>query len=116
MGGVFSRRNREYRGCRRVRGERYNLEPLGMLITQEQFSQNIQEQVPFNLSLIPDFNSLIATSQLSNKPVFNLKEDDIKAYSNIYGAAMGTTKESIEKFRNLFSTLADDLERLMQVV
>jgi len=92
------------------------LEPLGMSITQEQFSQNIQEQVPFNLSLIPDFNSLIATSQLSNKPVFNLKEDDIKAYSNIYGAAMGTTKESIEKFRNLFSTLADDLERLMQVV
>lgn len=45
-----------------------------------------------------------------------LKEYDIKTYSNIYGAAMGTTKESIEKFRNLFSTLADDLERLMQVV
>ena len=29
---------------------------------------------------------------------------------------MGTIKESIEKFRNLFSTLADDLERLMQIV
>lgn len=85
-----------------------------MSITYEQFSDFIHEQVPFNLSLIPDFNSLIATSQLSNKPVFNLTEEDIKAYSNIYGAAMATTKESIDKFRSLFNKLADDLETLMQ--
>ena len=90
------------------------LQNLDMSITYEQFSDFIHEQVPFNLSLIPDFNSLIATSQLSNKPVFNLTEEDIKAYSNIYGAAMATTKESIDKFRSLFNKLANDLETLMQ--
>ncbi len=87
----------------------------GMSITDSQFSSVITGQTPFNLSLITDFNSLIATSQLSNKPVFNLEEDDIKAYSNTYGAAMETTKESIEKFRTLFTKLADDLEKLMNI-
>lgn len=92
------------------------LESLGMSVTDEQFRSVVKEQIPFNLSLIPDFNSLIATSQLSNKPVFNLNEDDIKAYSNIYGAAMEQTKESINKFKKLFTELADNLEKLMAIV
>ena len=51
-----------------------SLSPLNMSITNDQFAACVNEDTPFNLANISDFNSLIAQSQKHNVPVFELTD------------------------------------------
>ena len=57
------------------------------------------------LVTIPDFNTLVAKSQEFQTPVFELDEDQI----GLSGPILTTTLESRERFRGLFSDLADEV-------
>jgi hypothetical protein len=54
---------------------------------------------------IPDFNTLVAKSQSYQTPVFELDEDQI----GLTGPILATTLESRDRFRVLFSDLADEI-------
>lgn len=83
------------------------LEKIGLVIPKQKFCAVVHDQAPYDISLISDFNSLIAISQMKNKPVFELEERDLKDVSNAYGAALETMKENVEKFRKTFEDVAD---------
>ena len=55
------------------------------------------------LVTIPDFNTLVAKSQTYQTPVFELDEDQI----GLTGPILSRTIESRDRFRDLFSDLAD---------
>lgn len=61
---------------------------------------------PYDLAQIPDFNTLIAISQRSKKPVFLLDDEDLKN-ANQFGNAMDTSKEKIKDFYDLFMKLGE---------
>lgn len=63
------------------------------------------------LASIPDFNTLIATSQQSRKPVFTLTQEDVKRR----GFVWDTQQASIENFRQIFTELAERIESLTAV-
>lgn len=60
------------------------------------------------LASIPDFNTLIANSQQARKPVFTLTQEDVKRR----GFVWETQKANIEAFRELFTSLAERIEKL----
>ena len=60
------------------------------------------------LASIPDFNTLIANSQQSRKPVFSLTQEDVQRY----GIVWESQKASIESFRRIFEQLAERIELL----
>ncbi|WP_162287322.1 ParA family protein [Corynebacterium urinipleomorphum] len=57
------------------------------------------------LAEIPDFNSLIASSQAARKPVYTLSDNELK----IGGAALHTQKQKIEQFRSIFTDFAHNV-------
>lgn len=57
----------------------------------------------FCLATIPDFNTLIAKSQKAQTPVFALNPEQI----GYVGKVLETTIKSRDKFKNIFSALAD---------
>jgi len=59
------------------------------------------------LAEIKDFQSLIAYSQESSKPVFALSKDELKQGGNVWSSSEG----NIEQFEKLFSTLANSIQR-----
>ncbi len=59
---------------------------------------------------VSDFNSLIARSQKYKAPVFNLTDAQLK----VVGVARENTKESMERFRALFSDGADRIITLTE--
>lgn len=63
------------------------------------------------LAEISNFNSLITYSQECNKPVFALNKADLGQIGNILKSSEG----NIEKFRELFSKLADNIIRMTNV-
>ena len=71
------------------------------------FYEDIASQPILQLS---DFNTLIARSQEHNVPVFDLSDDQLK----IVGIALKTMKESMNKFRDLFSDGADRIITLTE--
>ncbi|WP_410665971.1 ParA family protein [Amycolatopsis sp. lyj-84] len=60
------------------------------------------------LASIPDFNTLIANSQQSRKPVFMLTQEDIGKR----GFVWATQKENIESYRRIFDDIAVKIEKL----
>ena len=54
---------------------------------------------------IPEFNTLIAISQESQKPVFSLTEEDIKHT----GIVLDRDLENVEMFHKIFSELTDKI-------
>lgn len=60
------------------------------------------------LASIPDFNTLIATSQQSRKPVFTLTQEDVRRRGYVWA----TQKASIANFRIIFEDLAERIETL----
>lgn len=63
---------------------------------------------PYDLAHISDFNSLIAISQASQKPVFELTREDIATFNNkIFGQALDTMLSNVDSFKNEFALLAD---------
>lgn len=62
----------------------------------------------YDLAHISDFNSLIAISQASQKPVFKLTRDDIRNVSSkIFGQSLETMLNNVAAFNTEFSSLAD---------
>jgi cellulose biosynthesis protein BcsQ len=81
------------------------LSEIGLSVTEDFFKQVVKDQAPYDISLVSDFNSLIAVSQMENKPIFELaKEDLVKA--NYSGQVLKTMIENVEKFRFAFESLA----------
>jgi cellulose biosynthesis protein BcsQ len=71
------------------------------------------ELTPYDLAHISDFNSLIAISQASQKPVFELTRDDIRRFNDkIFGKALETMLQNVQSFRTEFSLLADRIIKL----
>jgi cellulose biosynthesis protein BcsQ len=62
----------------------------------------------YRLANIPDFNSLIAYAQKSQKPVFALDKEDMSSRGIIWK----TQEVDIVRFREIFGKLAERIERL----
>ena len=91
------------------------LSKIGLAINERTFSSIIKKQNPYDIALIPNFNSLIATSQTVNKPVFELTSGDLRSCSNIFGKSLEITQESVENFKKTFSDLAENIIELTKV-
>jgi cellulose biosynthesis protein BcsQ len=89
------------------------LEKLSLVVDREKYRKVGIETEPYDLSYISDFNSLIAASQDCNKPVFTLNEKELREYSSLFGQALDTAKENVEKFRLTFEKLADNIVGLV---
>jgi hypothetical protein len=59
---------------------------------------------------VPDFNSLVATSQECSKPVFKLTKAELESA----GYVLNTQEESVERFRQIYGTGADKVIALSQ--
>lgn len=86
------------------------LSNIECVIDRTAFSNIVNEKFsnlsPYDLAQIPDFNTLIAISQRSKKPVFLLNDEDLKN-ANQFGNAMDTSKEKIKDFYDLFMKLGE---------
>lgn len=78
------------------------LEKEKMLIKRTCYSND------YLLAKIPNFNSLVTYSQNHNMPVFELTEEQLQQS----GVVLGLSEEKIEKFREVFSDLADNIIRM----
>jgi len=76
-----------------------SLQKESMLVKNSCYKDN------YILSKISNFNSLITYAQEHNKPVFALTRDDVSQS----GAVWSGSKNSIEKFEELFSILAKNI-------
>lgn len=85
-----------------------SLERCDMTIRPEVFSAVVSQDEPYNLANIADFNSLIAQSQKHNVPVFALSDAQIEQT----GTILKTMKENREKFKVVFSGLAESVVAL----
>ena len=79
------------------------LSSSGMMLSTDAYEETGKHQ--YCLVTIPDFNTLVAKSQAYQTPVFELDEDQI----GLTGPILATTLESRERFRGLFSDLADEV-------
>lgn len=86
------------------------LNTIGCVISKELFKEAIKDEFPnlspYDLAQISDFNTLIAISQRSKKPVFLLEEEDLKSAKQ-FGSALETSQKKIEDFYKLFEKLAN---------
>lgn len=82
-----------------------SLAALNMVVDQEKFKGMCVGDEPYNLSNIPDFNSLIAQSQKHNVPVFALSDQQLEQA----GFILKTMKESRDNFDLIFDKLANSL-------
>ncbi len=84
------------------------LEKNGMTLLAEKVGDN--KEYPYKPILkMPNFNSLIAKSQEQMVPVFQLRDDQLQQG----GVVLKNTRESMEKFRKLFSDTADFVIRVL---
>jgi cellulose biosynthesis protein BcsQ len=88
------------------------LQKINLVIDQAKFLSIVTDNEPYDIAYISSFNSLIAASQMRNKPVFELDEDDIKSCANRFGASLQTAKSDVEKFLQTFDNLADKIIKL----
>ncbi|MCL1892550.1 MAG: AAA family ATPase [Alphaproteobacteria bacterium] len=90
------------------------LKKLDIVISEEKFKAAVQNAIPYDLAYISDFNSLVAAAQDFNKPIFTLTQEELKKYTNLFGHALRTANENVEKFQETFSSLADSVIGLTQ--
>lgn len=88
------------------------LSKKNLVISVEKFRDVVVNTEPYDLAYISDFNSLVAAAQDYNKPVFSLTLEELNSYSNIFGHALRTANENVEKFKETFSILADNIVKL----
>lgn len=77
---------------------------------QEDLNNKLNDFDLYNLSNIPDFNSLIAQSQKHNVPIFCLTDEQIEQS----GVILQTMEESRDNFDAIFTKLAQDILQLTQ--
>ena len=73
-----------------------------MVIEEDLFKKYVQDESPYNLISIGDFNSLIALSQKFSKPIFELTDSELDFKGNV----LQQMKENQEQFENAFEYLA----------
>ena len=78
------------------------LKSKNMVIDRNLFTSHIQNELPYNLISIGDFNSLIALSQENQKPIFALTEEELKQS----GHTLAEMQENQKDFQELFNKLA----------
>ncbi|MGW1375659.1 ParA family protein [Streptomyces sp. NPDC002446] len=78
------------------------------LMLSEAAYSGVGEEPPYRLASIPDFNTLIANSQQSRKPVFMLTKEDVGRGGSVWEA----TEVNIRKFHETFDSLAGRVEQL----
>jgi hypothetical protein len=83
-----------------------------MAVDEAFFKKIVTDRPPYDISLISDFNSLIAISQMKNKPVYELTADDLRQGANVYGAALETMTGNVERFKNVFEDMAEKVAGL----
>lgn len=83
----------------------------GMAISVAEFNASKPADTPYNLVNIADFNSLIAQSQKHNVPIFALRDNQIEQA----GVILQTMKESRDRFRTCFETLASSVAAIAGV-
>ncbi len=86
------------------------LRDLKMTLSPEIYDKKHDFNKNYCLALIPDFNSLIAKSQEWRTPVFNLSDEEI----GLSGAVLKDAQASRDKFRELFSHLAQTILEFTQ--
>ena len=84
----------------------------GLAVEEERFTAAVRDQQPYNLSLVSDFNSLVAVSQMENKPVFELTKEDLKSGAAVFGLALETMEENVKRFNTVFEDLANKIVSL----
>jgi cellulose biosynthesis protein BcsQ len=89
-----------------------SLSAKGMAVDEAFFKKIVKDRPPYDISLISDFNSLIAISQMKNKPVYELTADDLRQGANVYGAALETMTGNVERFKNVFEDMAEKVAGL----
>lgn len=87
-----------------------SLNSNNMGIDADIFMEYIAADMPFNLSNIADFNSLIAQSQKHNTPIFELSDQQIEQS----GVILENMRESKESFKMVFSELASGIHDLTE--
>ncbi|MER6495726.1 ParA family protein [Streptomyces griseorubiginosus] len=80
------------------------------LMFDDSLYSGVGEEPPYRLASIPDFNTLIANSQQSRKPVFELTQQDVGRGGSVWEL----TAVNIQKFRDTFDSLARRVESLTE--
>jgi len=88
-----------------------SLERMDMTVSEDEFRSVVSGDEPYNLANVADFNSLIAQSQKYNVPIFALTDDQIEQG----GVILENMKESRDNFRDVFSTLANEVVELTRI-
>lgn len=87
-----------------------HLNSIGCAIDKDKFFKAVTPKFPnlspYDLAQIPDFNTLIAISQRSKKPVFLLDDQDLSS-ANQFGNAKETSEAKIQDFLELFMKLGE---------
>jgi len=78
------------------------------LLLDEALYETAGLESALRLISIPDFNTLIASSQQARKPVFALTQSDVARGGKVWE----TQQKSIKAYRTLFETLAERIETL----
>ena len=86
------------------------LRDKNMVIDKDIFTSHIQDESPYNLISIGDFNSLIAISQSKQKPIFSLTEEEIKQS----GYSLSEMQDNQKSFKILFEKLAKRICNLIK--
>lgn len=86
---------------------------VSMSITEEEFRNCVDsnEEKPYNIISIPDFNSLIAISQDHSKPVFTLTTEELKKR----GMVLETMQKNQEIFKAKFFQLASSVCKMIGI-
>ncbi len=83
------------------------LDRADMLLSKERYDEAGLEGA-YRLASIPDFNTLIATSQQARKPVFALTSKDLPRG----GVVQANVEENVARFRDIFEELGARIEAL----
>ncbi|PAF43205.1 AAA family ATPase [Helicobacter sp. 11S02596-1] len=92
------------------------LKEMSCIIDKEKFKKIVSQDKDngpeiYDLTHIPDFNSLIAKSQERSKPIFELNEEDLKK-DGLVGVAAETMLDNVNKFKEIFKNLGASVEAL----
>ena len=86
------------------------LKSENMVIDKDTFKSHINDELPYNLISVGDFNSLIAASQKYQKPVFELTDEEIDQT----GLTLEEMKEKQKEFKDVFKNLALRISKLIK--
>ncbi len=86
---------------------------IGCVVSLELFekAKKFEENAPYDLVQIPEFNTLVAISQKCKKPVFELTAEDVENAKQ-FGNALETSCEKIEDLKEIFKKFGEEILEL----